>query len=69
MNASDAQGRFMLPGMRIDADSDRGHDDDTTPEYVRRIDVRSREMMRDERRRREEERKEEDDPTRTRFWR
>jgi hypothetical protein len=68
-NASDAQRRFMLPpGMRGGADDDDG-DGDATPEYVRKIDARSREIMRDERIRREEERKMEDDPTRTRFWR
>ncbi|KAL3811251.1 hypothetical protein ACHAXA_003920 [Cyclostephanos tholiformis] len=64
INASDAQRRFMLPrGM------DDNGDDDNMPEYVRRIDGRSREILRDERKRREEERRVEDDPARTRFWR
>jgi hypothetical protein len=61
-NAADAQGRFMLPGREVD-------DDDGAPEYVRRINARSREILRDEGERRERERRDESDPWRTRFWR
>jgi hypothetical protein len=61
-NASDAQQRFMLPGRDIDNDVD-------TPEYVKRIDERSQEILREDIERRERERQEESDPSRTRFWR
>ena len=62
-NAHDAQGRFMLPGRHVDDDID------DAPEYVRRINARSREILRDERERREREGRDEADPWRTRFWR
>ena len=61
-NASDAQQRFMLPGGDIVNDVD-------TPEYVKRIDERSQEILREDTERRERERQEESDPSRTRFWR
>ena len=65
INAHDAQGRFMLPVVRhVDDD-----DDDDAPEYVRRINARSREILRDEGERRERERRDEADPWRTKFWR
>ena len=58
INAHDAQGRFMLPVVRhVDDD-----DDDDAPEYVRRINARSREILRDEGERRERERRDEADP-------
>ena len=66
-NAHDAQGRFMLPGVRhVDDDE---NDEDDAPEYVRRINARSREILRDEGERRERERRDEADPWRTKFWR
>jgi hypothetical protein len=52
-NACDAQGRFMLPLRDVDDDK---------PEFMRRINARSREIMRDERERREMERRDEADP-------
>jgi hypothetical protein len=67
-NAHDAQGRFMLPGVRH-VDDDDDDDEDDEPEYVRRINARSREILRDEGERRERERRDEADPWRTKFWR
>lgn len=61
-NASDAQQRFMRPGRDIDNGTD-------TPEYVKRIDERSQEILRKDIERREKERQEANDPTTTRFWR
>ncbi len=61
-NASDAQQRFMLPGRDIEDGTD-------TPEYVKRIDERSQEILRKDIERREKERQEASDPTTTRFWR
>lgn len=64
-NASDAQQRFMLPGHR---DVDDGTND--LPEYVKKIDERSRTILRNDRERRERERKDEiDTSSGTRFWR
>jgi len=61
-NAADAQQRFMLPGQDVDGGRD-------APEYLQRIDQRSREIMRDENERRKQERQNEKDPSATRFWR
>ena len=61
-NASDAQQRFMLPGRDVDEGKD-------APPYLKRIDKRSKEIMRDENERRKKEREDENDPSKTRFWR
>lgn len=58
-NAAYAQERFMLPGQEVS-----GH----TPEYVRRIDERSEEIMRKEKERQEKQRESDNDPSRSRFW-
>ena len=57
-NAADAQGRFMLPGQ---APGD-------APDYVQKIDERSREILKTEKEREERERENKDDPSRSRFW-
>lgn len=56
-NANDAQQRFMLPGRDVDEGKD-------APEYVKRIDERSGEILREEKERLEKE----NDPSKTRFW-
>ena len=56
-NASDAQQRFMLPNLDIDNEFD-------VPEYVKRIDARSQEILSE----REKDKEDESDPSRTRFW-
>mmetsp|Transcript_8846 Transcript_8846/g.16436 ORF Transcript_8846/g.16436 Transcript_8846/m.16436 type:complete len:156 (+) Transcript_8846:69-536(+) len=61
-NAADAQQRFMLPGQDVDGGND-------APEYVRRIDERSEEIIREEEEKRAREKEDENNPTRTRFWR
>ncbi len=60
-NAVDAHSRFMLPGIA-------GREEDT-PEYVKKIDQRSEEILREQREKQEEERQLKQDPTLTRFWR
>lgn len=60
-NAADAQERFMLPG-RISGNGEG------TPEYVKRIDERSDEILREESVRREKERLNAKDPLKTQFW-
>lgn len=67
-NAADAHGRFMLPGRQGGGRGKSG--DGGTPEYVRRIEERSEEILRredDERRRKAED--ERHGRTETRFWR
>mmetsp|Transcript_24821 Transcript_24821/g.53554 ORF Transcript_24821/g.53554 Transcript_24821/m.53554 type:complete len:158 (+) Transcript_24821:200-673(+) len=60
-NANDAQQRFMLPGR----DVDEGRD---APEYVRRIDERSGEILRNDKERLEKDEANENDPSKTKFW-
>mmetsp|Transcript_21595 Transcript_21595/g.45168 ORF Transcript_21595/g.45168 Transcript_21595/m.45168 type:complete len:164 (+) Transcript_21595:82-573(+) len=60
-NAVDAHSRFMLPGI-----AGKGED---TPEYVKKIDERSEEILRKQEEKKEQERRLEQDPTRTKFWR
>jgi len=61
-NASDAQQRFMLPGR--DIDEGKG-----APEYLNRINKRSKEILKDVNEKRKKEREDENDPSKTRFWR
>lgn len=60
-NAVDAHSRFMLPGI-----AGKG---ENTPEYVKKIDERSEEIMREQEEKQEQERRLKQDPTRTKFWR
>lgn len=60
-NAADAQDRFMLPGQNVDDGRD-------TPNYVKRIDERSGEILKEENDRRAREREKAKDPLNTRFW-
>ncbi|KAL7475986.1 hypothetical protein ACHAW6_001877 [Cyclotella cf. meneghiniana] len=57
-NAADAHQRFVLPDHDIDQDGE-------LPQYVKRIDERSQELMLEE----EERRKKRTDPSNTLFWR
>jgi len=57
-NAADAQERFMLPGRKVDGDSDK------VPEYISNISKRSEEII--ETKKREKEIK--NDQSMTRFW-
>jgi len=61
-NAADAQQRFMIPGRDIEGGN-------STPEFVRRIDERSEEILREGKERQEKERERLNDPSRTKFWR
>lgn len=60
-NAADAQHRFMLPGQDVDAGRD-------TPEYVKRIDERSDEILRQDEERLKKAKENDNDPSKTRFW-
>ena len=62
-NAADAQHRFMLPGLDADAVGE------AAPEYVRKIETRSEEILRRDEERRAEAQDRENDPSWTRFWR
>lgn len=57
-NAADAQERFMLPGRSNEV-----------PEYVKRIDERREEILREEKERSHQEGEREKDPSVTKFWR
>ncbi|KAL7528407.1 hypothetical protein ACHAWF_002546 [Thalassiosira exigua] len=61
-NAADAQERFMLPDRDVDAGK-------AQPEYVKRIDERSDEILREGKEKQEREIKARNDPSITRFWR
>lgn len=60
-NAADAQERFMIPGN----DADNGRD---TPDYIKKIDKRSSEILQEERDNRNKEIANQKDPSRTKFW-
>ena len=61
-NAADAHERFMIPVR----DADEGRE---PPEYVKRINERSKEILKDETEKERRLKESENDPTNTKFWR
>lgn len=61
-NAADAHERFMIPVR----DADEGRE---PPEYVKRINERSNEILKDETEKERRLKESENDPTNTKFWR